>query len=383
MKSIVIIFALLLFGQQELKAQLVPYRFSEKWGYCDTAGNIVIEPRFQLADFFESNMAFVKIDTMYYGINKKGEVITEAFKQYGRFKEGLCPVTTHKGKAYFINEEGKNPFGKIFSAAENFSEGRAIVSMQKKLGIIDTKGAWVREPGFDSSSIYYKSGFLLAKDKGRFFYIDKKGKTLELAENIQPAGIFSEGLAGVYVKSQILENNTIRTFYNLQFIDSTGKVVLSNFFYEGINYADYINYEKEFKDGKAIINVPSDMAYKRFFINKKGEFSEEFSYAQHLSDSMYLGVIGFMLPSIRFYDSMFFTKGEFDMPITSVGIFGNKLVPVQNKAGYWGYCNKYADVIIPFIYESAEQFVNGFAIVKKNGRMGVINTYGKEFFREY
>lgn len=383
MKFLRLSLVLICFSSYQVFAQLIPYRIGDLWGYSDTAGKLVIPAKFNLSDFFESNMAFVKIDTLYYGINTKGEIITEAFKQYGRFKSGVCPVTTTGGKSYYITDNGRKAFDKVFSAAENFSEGRAVVSMQKKLGVIDDKGNWVLEPAFDSSSIYFKSGFLLVKNKGTFSYINRYGKTLKLADNIRPAGIFSEGLAGVYVEERILENNTIKSFFNLRFIDTSGKVVLSTFYNEGMNYADYINYEKEFVDGKAIINVPSDMAYKRFFINKQGQFSDEFSYAQHLGDSMFLGVIGFMLPSIRILDSLYYTKGEFDMAIKSVGMLGNKLLPVQNKDGQWGYCDKYADVVIPFQYQSADNFVNGYAIVRKNNKLGVINTKGKEYFQEY
>lgn len=366
----------------ELFSQMIPYRVGWKWGYSDTAGKLIVNPVYDLADFYEHGLAFVKKDSFFYGVNTKGEIITEPYMQYGKFSFGLCPVTNKRHQSYFIDSTGKNVFNKVFSAAENFSEGLSVVSMKNKCGIINTIGEWVREPDFDSSSLYFKSGFLLAKRHGKFVYIDRHGKELLLAENLRPAGIFSEGMAAVYCETKSIINNTIDVKTNLQFIDSSGNVVLSKFVSDGEDYTDYVNYQKEFIDGKAIVNVANQLAYDRYLMDKKGNFSHVYSYTQHLGDSMFLGVIGYMLPTVRIYNSSYDVMGDFSSILSSVGTFGNHLLAVQNRAGYWGYCDSNTKMIIPFIYESADAFNKGYAIVKKQGRFGVINSQGKEFFVE-
>lgn len=379
------LFFLLLFIfciQISSQAELIPYRLGKQWGYSDTAGKIVIQPQYALADFFENGVAFVMKDSFYFGINEQGEKITELAIQYGRFVDGLCPLTNIKKQSYYINATGKNAFNIVFNAAENFSEGLAVVSMKHKCGIINIKGLWVREPDFDSSSLYFKSGFLLAKFQSKFIFINKWGRALILAENVRPAGIFSEGMAAVYVETKSIIDNTMQVKTNLQFIDTAGQIVLSKFVNDNFDYSDYVNYEKEFIDGKAIVNVANDLAFDRYFIDKNGRFSFLFSYAQHLDDSLYLGVLGYMLPSIRIYNKSFDVQGEFNVQLSSVGKFGEGLLPVQNQAGYWGYCDSNAKIIIPFIYQSANQFKNGYAIVKSSGSLGVINIHGIEFFKE-
>lgn len=89
-----------------------------------------------------------------------------------------------------------------YDAAENFSEGLAVVAINKKLGIIDHSGNWIRKPDFDTSSLYFKSGMIMAISKGKYFYINQYGKTLVLPDSVKAAGIFSEGLAPVYVTKQ-------------------------------------------------------------------------------------------------------------------------------------------------------------------------------------
>jgi hypothetical protein len=222
----------------------------------------------------------------------------------------------------------------------------------------------------------------LAKYKSKFIYINRFGKQLLLPDTIRPAGIFSEGLAAVYVETRSLINNTLNVKTNLQFMDTAGHIVLSKFVHEGFDYADYLNYEKEFIDGKAIVNAANDLAFDRYFIDKKGQFSPLFSYAQHMGDSLFLGVVGYMLPTIRIYNSTFDVMGDYSMQLSSVGKIGNGLIPIQNLAGYWGYSDDNSRLIIPFIYTSADAFKNGYAIIKSAGRIGVINTKGKEFFKE-
>lgn len=363
-------------------SQMVPYRVGDKWGYSDTSGKMIIEPQYKLVDFFENHVAFIQTDSFSYLINEKGERLTQGLNKYGKFSSGLCPVQDAFGKAYYIDQSGKNAFNTFYRAAENFSEGLAIVSYRSKLGIIDVKGNWVREPDFDSSSIYFKSGFLMAKQKGRFFYINRYGKELILPDSIKPAGIFSEGMAAVYVEHKVKENNAPVSSVQLEFMDTSGRIVLSRFIIDSTDYTGYLNYEKEFKDGMAIVSVKNPLAYDRYFMDKHGKFSLLFSYVQHLGDSMYLGVKGYYLPSIRIYDKNFYVMGDFSYPIKSVGVSGKGLIAVQDKDGLWGYCDSNTKLIIPFLYEMAYQFNNGFAIVIKQGRFGVIDRNGKEFFRD-
>ena len=50
-------------------------------------------------------------------------------------------------------------------------------------------------------------------------------------------------------------------------------------------------------------------------------------------------------------------------------------VPVQ-KSGLWGYANDKVSIVIKCVYDSAEPFKNGRAIVVRKGLWGVINTKG-------
>lgn len=379
MKRIVLLIVLGVTGS--LFAQLIPYRDGIKWGYCDTGRILRIAPQYDLADFFSGNMAFVMKDSQYFGINKKGEVLTPALKKHGTFSDGLCPVQLINGKCLYIDEFGSAPLDMEFSAAENFSEGLAVVSVHKKLGIINTYGDFIRYPNFDTSSVYFKSGFLMGLSKGKYFYINKHGQTMHLPDSIQPVGLFSEGLAAVYVRKKVIMEGKWTEANVLAFMDTAGELVLNDFVIDSFDYAPYMAPEKEFRDGKAIVKSRNEIGWDYYFIDKKGHFSPLYSLARHLGDSFFLGVIGYYMSEIRILDTNLYVAGQFQHKPTQLGEFGNGLLPFRDKDGLWGYVNSNCREVIKPKYNTAFSFHDGYAFIIWNGLMGVIDTKGREYFR--
>lgn len=378
--KLLLLFFLTTFTGAFAQTGLVPFRISDSWGYSDTSGKIVIEPKYIFTEFFENGVAFVKTDTGAILIDTLGRFLAGPFQSYGRFTGGICPVMKTPGMAYYIDSRGKQLFGLSFNAAENFSEGLAVVSVGRKLGIIDMQGRWVRKPDFDTSSVYFKSGFLMGISGGKYFYINRRGETLKLADTVQPAGIFSEGLAAVYVsKSRNSAGQKIKTVV-LEFIDSSGRIALSGFVNDGIDYSEYIDIEKEFRDGKAIIKSRNEIGWDYFFLDRKKRFSPLYSAARQLGDSLFLGAIGYYMSDVRILDSNYYVAGPFQTKPTQIGEFGNGLIPFRNKDGLWGYVNSNCRAVIPEKYSLAYNFRDGYAIVIVNGKPGYINTRGKEFF---
>lgn len=361
-------------------AQLVPFRVNNNWGYSNTKGDIIIPGNFEFTDFFQDSIGFVMKDSMFYAISTKGEILNGPYTHYGNFNHGLCPVQEKNGHCYYIDQTGKSSIDMGFTAAENFSEGLAVVSLNKKLGIINTKGQWIRQPDFDTSSAFFKSGFLLAISKGKYFYINRKGQTLNLPDTVLPGGIFSEGLAPVYVIKPFNSDGQRMPTNYLEFIDSTGKVVLNHFVNDGFDYSEYIRLEKEFRDGKAIIKTKNELGWDFFFLDKKGRFSPLYSSTRQLGDSLFLGAIGYYMSDIRIVDSNYYVAGQFQQKPTQVGEFGNGLLPYRDKEGFWGYVNSNCQQKIQAKYSAAFPFKNGFAFVIYYGRQGVIDTTGREYF---
>ncbi len=139
--------------------------------------------------------------------------------------------------------------------------------------------------------------------------------------------------------------------------------------------------EKEFVDGKAIIKARNEIGWDYYFLDKKGRFSPLYSSAKHLGDSLYLGVIGYYMSEIRILDSNYFVAGQFQSKPLQVGEFGDGLLPYCNKDRLWGYMDSNCRIMIKPQYNMAFKFNRGYAYVVKDGKQGVIDTKGKEFFQ--
>lgn len=128
-----------------LAAYSVKDSISEKWGFVDSSGKKVIQPKFE---------------------------------ETGNFSEGLCAVKDEDGNWKYIDKKGTLKIEQSFNTASDFLKGKAIVSdhSEEKFGIIDREGKFLIEPKFDSI-VYDKKDFLIKKE-GKWGWIDATGKTL-------------------------------------------------------------------------------------------------------------------------------------------------------------------------------------------------------------
>jgi predicted nuclease of restriction endonuclease-like (RecB) superfamily len=216
--------------------------------------------------------------------------------------------------------------------------------------------------------------------QGKYHLIKKNGNLLKLADSIQIAGLFSEGLAPVYVKKQYNSLHQKIPTYFLEFIDSNGQIAMSHFVNDSIDYSEYIDIEAGFKDGKAIVKSRNELGWDYYFIDRKKRFSPLYSAAKQLGDSLFLGALGVYMSDIRIVDKDYWVMSQFQQKPLQVGQFNNGLLAFKNKEGYWGFINQSGKTVIAPKYTAINPFKNNVALVVLNGRFGFIDTKGKEYF---
>ena len=151
---------------------------TKKWGYMDSSGSYVIEPKFRYAGRFSEGLAIASItgtdDCLSYAkgckygyINKKDKFVIKPKYDFGfPFSEGLAQVITgadyrphQKGKRSFINRRGKYVIKINFKRAKSFFNGYAPVMIGGKAvsefsglwGYIDRKGRYLVPPMFKTA----------------------------------------------------------------------------------------------------------------------------------------------------------------------------------------------------------------------------------------
>lgn len=85
-----------------------------------------------------------------------------------------------------------------FDAAEQFSEGLAVVTIGGKKGYIDKTGNIVIKPQFDEAG-NFEQGMASAKIGNQFGYIDKTGKMVVINPPFDQVSGFFDGLASVSI----------------------------------------------------------------------------------------------------------------------------------------------------------------------------------------
>lgn len=224
---------------------LFPIKIHNKYGYIDQQGKIVIEPKYYYAENFHDGIAVVwlyskrvgAIDAtgrllfeqvinednstvndffdnlclvfeedydgyaIYYFLNKKGKkVINIDYKSIGNFSDGLAPFSIRTLDSWnykfgAINTNGMIEIQPEYDYLSRFSEGLAVVEINKKQGFINKTGTIIIQPEYQRAENFTGSLAAVKKD-GKWGFINKRGKLLIsfVYDNVQA---FSEGYAAV------------------------------------------------------------------------------------------------------------------------------------------------------------------------------------------
>jgi len=253
-----------------------------------------------------------------------------------------------------------------FDGAYQFSEGRAVVMVNGKYGVIDIEGNYITEPKYDAIGDFHGS-YANVKLNGKWGYIDSYGKvTIQI--KYEYASIFSEGLAAVQISGKY------------GFIDSLGKVIIEPKY-------EYCYF---FSEGLAGVVIKGDLG----FINRNGELVIQAIYNPPRWTSY--GMIGWSQNTrngnpdfprgvqaislggkwgyINEKGKIIFPEGfrsHNDLP----SVFNNGMASVKRKGA--GFIDKTGKEIIPFEYHECSNFNEGYAVVRELDKWGLIDVTGK------
>lgn len=231
-------------------------------------------------------------------MDRNGQIKIEAmYDAAEQFTEGFAVVYMN-GKAGVINQSNELIVKPHFNNIKSFVEGVAVVSNNEKYGLIDTTGKIILNPKYDWISFQAEGIIGLKEDELWSFYSLITRKKIN-REKYKTIGAFSEGLASVQ------DNYTGK----YGFIKPNGDLIIP--FVLTLVYSDFSN-------GFAAV---CDENRKTIYINKNGEntFGKTFDSVN------------------RFYDARAFVKDTYNSEGYFIDTTGKRISQNTYKSA-WFYC---------------------------------------------
>ncbi len=244
-------------------------QYKGKQHYVNQNGRFLLKDEFEGgADKcrpFSEGVGMVKKEEKWFWIDREGHKLLKGKLADGvsdilNFKNGIGRVQ-YQGKWFYVNKNGEIQHSKTcpegFNWCGEFQEGTAVITIAKKHHIIDESyrpiDAMGMSPGTFDRAIPFQNGYARVQIGGKWFYLDKTGRSImkdDFADGVDYCSEFSEEVALVLVNEK---------YY---FIDShCRRTILKGKFANGVDDASV------FCQGVATVK----MSDKEYLINKKGD----------------------------------------------------------------------------------------------------------------
>lgn len=329
-------------------------------GMCNIDGRIIIPVEYNDIAYSGNLIAMVKVGSKWTLLNCANGTFSDVFyDEVYEITEGI-QTDNYMIKGYYALKNGKwgcvDSFGSTvidfkYEALDKFDEmGRARVIYNGKFGIVDCGGNTVIEPAYDYIYPFGRLKVAVAEVSGRYGAVNLDG-TVAIPFEYDYIYSFNNTFATVAYKNKVFtvittDGNPVNNKTYRYIEEFKNGIALA--YSEGYGYIDY--------NGNEIIDcIHTDVKQGTalsVFLKKDDKWALFSPSGENLT--------GFV------YDD--------------AGIFENGLSAVSTSVDgivRYGYVNDSGDVIIPFVYSSAQKFKYGKAIVSQNGRYGIIDIEGK------
>lgn len=356
----------------------LPFIRNEKYGFMNTAGQVMIPGKYDFASFFQEGLAVVVNKEKYGFVNKQGRLqIFCQFESASDFNNGLAIVEMN-GKMGMIDRNGRYLFDCIYDDLGVYSEGVVYASVNDKYGYYNLEGEQVIPHQYDDAYDFH-DGVAKVESEGNQSFINNSGEYIVpiVYEEIEPYHdtlytFIEDGYYGIINhKAQIFVepiytaigtvNNglAIASFQDrVVYLDTLGRMVIDN------GYEPYPNYllKGEFVDGVAIANKKGK--YGR--INVKDEVVTAFEF-----DNIEMGVD--LIPAEQEgLWGLFKEDGEVIVkPEYSSLVSGDNGHFVASKGDTLGVILQNGATTVPFSFSALESIGEDLYLVTQNGKVGV------------
>lgn len=358
----------------------------EKWGFIDKLGQEIIPCKYDDANDFEYGIAVVKYGEKEGAINNNGKVVIPFVYDWIKgFAEDSTAVAKKEGKFGIIDLKGSEIIPFVYDYCDNFHEGMAAVVQNGKLGFVNRKGDLVIECQYENldSPIFHNytkfvNGLAAVRKDGDWGYIDITGEVIIPFNEYLEGMPFYHGTSIITRKVDILPRDGLDiSNTEFAFIDCYGKQIspwgkVGSLWDDGNVWKDgYLYYiEKDYWYGtyglldlRGNTVIPSNEYFRVCYRSGSGYY-----YVKVTQNSLE-GLFDIRTKKLT-------VPIEYDY--LSFEIHEGMIVAVKDKR--CGFINFKNEVVIPFEYEGARGFSEGFAVVERFGKYGYVDRYGNDTF---
>ena len=354
-----------------------PFLFegNEKWTFINKSGKVISDFIFDETHDFSENMAAVKVDGLWGFIDTSGKQIIKCkYQSVKDFKHGKAVVTSLTGGSFYINKNGiqlSPEYNVAFSFCNN---KRAVI-----------------KPTTEDSYYYIDDKF----NKLRKFDIPEIDHWYKIELDDYTNGICSwHDIYSPYFMYDVTDNLTyVASGDNVNLLDSNDKSVNFSIHFDKMSSQDQIYLEEDvvFPCKRNIYMRPTNIpgyfiigrsydytngySYKTKIVNKEGKFSnlELINFDYLLTDKYIYSIIdnNESIKIMRLRDGNTINDKYISRK------FHDGFCAVRNHDrdnAKWGFINEVGELLGGQLkYEDVTDFKKGFAIIKINNKMGIIN----------
>ena len=386
--------------KRKFDGYLYPIKENGLYGYIDSMGNKIIEPKFLWVSSFHNGLAMAVVDTIYrvvpdsmaYEVGERDSVIN-VYRMYtkygyidkaGRFaiKPIYVSYVSMPKQGYIVNDMGtcSNALSQHI-----FHDKRALYcdTINWKRGYIDINGNSIIDAKYYYSEPF-NEGLAVVRDivaapisydslylnssKLRCSYIDTKGNAITEFKYKNLTRFNGRRGIGSYIE---IIKDSLEDFYGYtvhnDIIDKDGRVIkdlgMWKAFYgysrDGISVARQVMH----------LQVYEGMQESYSFVDENGDYLKPLK-----------GLTNFQIDSLNKCNDILEVLQE-DASIAYATYFNDGFAGISPDGEYWFVIDKYL-IIHGYgkesIFNGFQPFMNGLAAVKRNGKWGYINKKIKE-----
>lgn len=157
---------------------LCAIKIDDKWGYCNTMGEVMIETQYTTVSDFSEGRAIVSIGEFFGMIDRYGNQVIPIQYDDMSWNDGTLAYVDLNGKHGCMNRMGEEVVPLHYDWVGEFNMGLSLVELNSKFGYVNLNGQAVIPIIYDSATSFSEQGTAKVTLDNRTFRINRQGEEL-------------------------------------------------------------------------------------------------------------------------------------------------------------------------------------------------------------